>query len=73
MVAYLIKEISIEPRVNLVFGDWLTGCTVFLVRLNIQSVKVRFGDRVPGCHLGPRDLFQQFCFLFFKYETMKIF
>lgn len=73
MVAYLIKEISIEPRVNLVFGDWLTGCTVFLVRLSVQSVKVWFGDMAPGCHLGPRDLFQQFCFLFLKYETMKIF
>ena len=72
MVAYLIKEISLEPRVNLVFGDWLTGYAVFLVRPSIQSVKVRFGDMAPGCHLGPRDLFPQFCFLFFKYETMKI-
>ena len=30
------KEISIEPRVCLAFGDWLTGYTAFLVKGNVS-------------------------------------
>lgn len=64
MVAYLIKEISLEPRVNLVFGDWLTGYAVFLVRPSIQSVKVRFGDMDLGAILGLGIYFRSSVFYF---------
>lgn len=26
------QELTVEPRVGLVSGNWLTGCTVFLVK-----------------------------------------
>ena len=31
----MYKEISTEHRVGLAFGDWLTGCNLFLVEWDI--------------------------------------
>lgn len=60
------KEVSLEPRVGLVCGDWLTGYTVCIVRQSIQSDiklgKFQFANMVPQqeqLRLGPRRLFQQ--------------
>lgn len=42
------KEVSIEPRVGLVFENWLTRYTSFLVKWNIyRSMKVWFADMTP--------------------------
>lgn len=56
-----------EPRVGLAFGDWLTGCTAFLVKQSIYRNKkvICFGLlmwylRQEQLHLGPSNLFQQY-------------
>lgn len=50
------KEISIEPRVGLVLGDWLTRYTVILFQWSIyidRKVKFWFAEAVPWAGAVP--------------------
>ena len=50
------KEVSIEPRVGLVFGDWLTGYATFLIKQTVTGTQSYLTFNLLTWHSGQEHL-----------------
>lgn len=72
------REVSIEPRVGLKFGDWLTGYTELLINQSIGAQKLSeiwFADTVPRAGVAPswaKKVISTYIFIFIEIYILHV-